>query len=401
MPIRTLPLGQLNEQHLLDLIERGLREDQTLEFKEAFDTSESGKLDFLQDVTAMANSAGGTIVYGAAEGAEEKRGQVVAIPGLANAPEAERIDNWLRDCVDERIHGVTHRLVPLTNSRVALVVRIPASPLAPHMVKVRSHRDRFYLRGTATNDPMSARQIKESAMRGASAAELARERIAGRQRELTEEVKRRSRLDDAAHWTTRSGLLVSFEPLFPPVGGHDLTAIHPRIAQITPYYSTFGQTVWALEGHYSQNDDALGRTSWALFMREGGLEFGSVSILTPNRTNDKQAGFEIFAHEDVILSCAAQAEALTRDGLLALPIAVSIHLHGMRNVHFLDLSRHVYMDVRINQRYDDVTVGPSLITAWGAESEGVFRRLFDTIWQAWGRPRSVSYEANGKRRKQR
>jgi hypothetical protein len=82
MPIRTPPLREATEQTLREMIERELREEQTLDFKQELALHDSGKLDLIQDVTAMANATGGAILYGAVAGEGDDRGQIVGLKGM-------------------------------------------------------------------------------------------------------------------------------------------------------------------------------------------------------------------------------------------------------------------------------------------------------------------------------
>ena len=55
-------------EHLKDLIAAGVMESTTLEYKSAIDTRTDGwKKEMAKDVSAMANSNGGTIIYGIKE----------------------------------------------------------------------------------------------------------------------------------------------------------------------------------------------------------------------------------------------------------------------------------------------------------------------------------------------
>jgi predicted HTH transcriptional regulator len=65
-----------NEARLMKLIENEIEESLTLEYKsaEALDRTDFKKKEITKDVSAMANSAGGTIIYGIFEYAQpEKR----------------------------------------------------------------------------------------------------------------------------------------------------------------------------------------------------------------------------------------------------------------------------------------------------------------------------------------
>jgi predicted HTH transcriptional regulator len=60
-----MPIDSIDESHLQSLVTEGRREDAQLEFKLTLPGGgENEKREFLKDVSAMANSQGGDIIYG-------------------------------------------------------------------------------------------------------------------------------------------------------------------------------------------------------------------------------------------------------------------------------------------------------------------------------------------------
>jgi predicted HTH transcriptional regulator len=132
------------EEDVQDLITSGARENQFLEFKacDALEKKDSKRLELAKDVSAFANAAGGTIVYGLIES--------------ASTHEAERIDHgydpsniselWIEQVIDSkiqaRIDGLVIKPVALKASggKVLYVVCIPASDRAPHMANHKYYK---------------------------------------------------------------------------------------------------------------------------------------------------------------------------------------------------------------------------------------------------------------------
>src|SRR5438046_7909430 len=128
MPIRSIPLDEVTETDITALKERGVREDQTLDYKEELDVSrEKGKFELLKDVTALANAAGGVILYGVTEGDGDDAGRIVDLPGLELEMDRlqNTIDQLLQDGIDERIPGVLHRAIERSDGKHYLVIRVP------------------------------------------------------------------------------------------------------------------------------------------------------------------------------------------------------------------------------------------------------------------------------------
>jgi len=134
-----------------------------------------------------------------------------------------------------------------------------------------------------------------------------------------------------------------------------------------------------------------------LLLRSGGLEFADTAVAPSIRETETVRGFSIYHHEQQMLDALQQARRLADVGLLELPLAIGLHLRGMRGVYLRDSRDGGFSLTNANQRYDDITVPAQLVHAW-SDVPGAMRRIFDAIWQAWGVPRSLSYAEDGTRR---
>jgi hypothetical protein len=359
----------------------------------------------------MANAVGGTIVYGIDEGEGDDRGVAVGLCPMPVPPDDAALDNLLRDNVDERLMGVRHRAVPASGGGWYYVVRVPSSHLAPHMVTRKSHRPRFYLRGTTSNDPMTARQIKEVALRADTALSRALDLIERR----TAVVRTRAQVRTRRSWSSTNRAqhkredvaLLHLVPLFPPVGGLDLAdaTVQTRFAQMPMVgLSTvnaprkLGRFRIALEGLYSEYTLSADVLQYALLLRQGALEYVDHDIVdpVPGEPEGSRGVISTWLLEVSVLEALEHARALTDLGILSLPIVMSLRLLdvvGARLGHRAPAPQSdlpPYTD-------PDVIIDPLLITDWGADADRAARRLFDTIWQAWGWPESLHYDRSGAR----
>lgn len=106
-------------------------------------------------VAGMA-AGGGVIVYGLDE---DDHGQPTVLAPLRLDGAAERVDNIVRDGIREAPVVVTKPLrLPDDPSRGYLVVAVPASPRAPHMVTLNSD-NRFYGRSATATRPLEEYEI--------------------------------------------------------------------------------------------------------------------------------------------------------------------------------------------------------------------------------------------------
>lgn len=136
-------------------IDSGILQERTrVEFKRELPATPTKNVDVAVDVCAMTVS-GGTIVYGIAEGAG---GRPVSRP-ITLKGERDRVANIVRSSISEPPELEITEVRLKTDAAVGyLVVHVPPSPLAPHMVEVKGH-SRYYGRNEAGNYPLPHSEV--------------------------------------------------------------------------------------------------------------------------------------------------------------------------------------------------------------------------------------------------
>ncbi len=156
-----------DENDLLDMVKAGTQESIELDFKESgsLQATDKKKDDISKDVSAFANSAGGTIIYGMME---DKVTHVATGLDTGSNP-AEITKEWLEQVINSKIHrridGVRIRQIELTTThpgKVAYVVYVPSSTRAPHQASDK----RFYKRFNFQSVPMEEYEIRDVSRRG-------------------------------------------------------------------------------------------------------------------------------------------------------------------------------------------------------------------------------------------
>jgi predicted HTH transcriptional regulator len=105
-------------------------------------------IDTAKDVSALANTAGGVLLYGVDEDSD---GRLTVLHPIVLENQRERIDQIVRNSVDEVPRFTISRIeTQADTSKGYLVVVVPPSDRAPHMVIVKGER-RFYGRGETGN----------------------------------------------------------------------------------------------------------------------------------------------------------------------------------------------------------------------------------------------------------
>lgn len=136
------------------LVEEGLEESLTLDYKASPSLSRDGKApdELCKDVTALANSAGGQLVYGVEEDKFTKKPSRVD-DGVAD-PKVTRewIEQILNSRVQPRMNGVTTSRIDMGNGQFGYVIYIPQTQTGPHQAPDGKYYKRFDLQSAPMHD---------------------------------------------------------------------------------------------------------------------------------------------------------------------------------------------------------------------------------------------------------
>ncbi len=157
------PLNEVGHGDLQTLIQEEVRERQTLEFKrDSYGRNDDGTREMLRDISAMANAYGGDILLGVETVGDGVASAIVGIPD--GKREAQRITSSCLSNIEERISGLAAWPVPISNGNHAIVIRMPQSLRAPHMVTFKG-LNQFWVRHDRQKSPMSVHEVREACLR--------------------------------------------------------------------------------------------------------------------------------------------------------------------------------------------------------------------------------------------
>ncbi|ATB48761.1 ATPase AAA [Corallococcus macrosporus DSM 14697] len=154
------------EEDLLALVKNQVQESLTLDYKasKALERTEKVKDEITKDVSALANSAGGTLVYGIPENKQTRLAEKVDEGVDPAVITREWLDQVITSNIQRRIDGVRINQIPLITvspGRVAYVVHVPQSARAPHQARDKL----FYKRFEYHSKPMEEYEIRDVARR--------------------------------------------------------------------------------------------------------------------------------------------------------------------------------------------------------------------------------------------
>lgn len=322
-------LEDINETDIKRLVADEVREGRTLDFKETLDLSRDGRQALVEDVCAFANTVGGDLVFGltAPDGTAGEIRPVV-VDNLDD--ELLKLTNFLRDATEPRVSAaLLHRAVPLATGGHVVVLRVAASPNAPHRV-IRSGQ--FYMRNSVGKEPMDIHAIRTAFGHAAGLGERAR---AFRDSRLAALRERRAQIPVppgpllAVH-------LIPVQSLTRP-DQYAIEALAAAAAHLENADPAGHELRWPrpnLEGVicFSENDEHMQHSAFAQVFRDGCIEL----VGMPET-------FSFIPHQ-VVLYPTAYERHLVRAGLPAAiaalnalevtaPIYLSVSLLNVRNLH--------------------------------------------------------------------
>ena len=395
MSIADKKLKTITEQDLLDLITEQEPEGRRIDYKrDLYADTNDDKFEFRYDVVAFANTGGGDLVIGMAE---ENR-LPVSLPGVA-LPDADgemrRLSQILEYKIWPRVTGVDIHPVPLSTGNYALIVRIPATWYGPHAVERSEFAYKFPHRSVMRREWMDGsdirRAIEGSFNRTQRLRVLRNERISAISQGNTSSYPTNTPADIESG---RRMLVLHLIPLSALDGPTlDLSQLrgYPgvprafRFSEMRPGFNLDGFVTVYTHG---------GRTSgYVQVFRSGVLEAVDGHIVNNDRSYIRPD------HEKFLIDRLPDYILMLRNIGVRGPLFAGVTLvnaHGVnlvpRDVDPNDLSNIGQTNLR------HVLIIPEVeLDSLESEPAIELRDTFEVIWNAFGWPRAMSYDKDGKR----
>lgn len=376
MPIDRQNFDELTEADLQSLAAAGTPESLTLEYKrDPYGTADTEKREFLKDISAFANSAGGHLVIGMTE-VDGAGSEVVGIERTQIDTLINRLESLARDGIGPRLPSVRIRRVDLVNGRTAIVVRVAKSWIPPHRVAAANH-NKYYLRNSGGVHEASVEELRNLFNLGAT----------------LEDRIRAFHLDRIAKVCGGQGpILIAgggrlFLHLVPLTGftsnGIDPAQAYAQRANFTPISSGGATPTYNIDGfmNYRGGDQCHGYTQ---VFRNGAVEATKSSVMSV--AADRRAVYV----EQIVFAIARDLRGYF-DGLSMLdvrpPIALMVSLQGVGGAEILAPNQDPSFQEIQKLPNEDVLPFPNIVINEFGNSDHYLksmRPIFDTLWNAAG-----------------
>ncbi len=380
-------INQIAEEDLHALLDNSVQEGKTIEYKRLLPgSSDSAKKEFLADVSSFANASGGDLIYGIAESGgipEEVAGLTIGNIDL----EISRLESILRDGIEPRIISVDISTVSLSNSKTALIIRIPKSWIGPHRVCYRGH-DKFYSRSSNGKYPLDVAEL----------------RVAFNLSEtITEKVRnfRRDRISDIFANETpvpfyeNPKIVLHLIPIisFDPAQSYDIGKIANHHERMRPMYCTGWNYRYNLDGFLTYSAGGGGRShSYVQLFRNGIIEVAEGLLL---ESQGEEPLIPSIAYERELISSLGDYLSILETLNVVPPIFIFLTLLGVRG-YSMAVNRWKFLIDEIHTIDRDILLLPEVVIyTYHVNVEDILRPCFDSVWNACGFARSLNYNDAG------
>lgn len=385
-------IDAIKEEDLQALIDNAVSERKTIEYKQSLPKdADSDKKEFLADVSSFANASGGDIIFGMVE--DKKTGAPKSLDGLSiENPDQEilRLDSIIRTGIQPRLPSVTiSPPINLSNSKVALVIRIPKSWISPHRV-IWSGHDKFYSRSSNGKYPLDVGEL----------------RIAFNLSETITEKIRNFRLDRISKiyanetpvpFYDNAKIVLHLIPIisFNPAQAYDISRAASGSVKILPIYCSGWNDRYNLDGFltYSRGEGDKSH-SYAQLFRNGIIEAVEGLLLQPFGKEGKLL-IPSIAYEQELISSLKGYLPLLEMLNVEPPIFIFLTLLGVKGYSMaVDTWRYSIHERHTIDR-DILALPERIIESYDVRAEDVLKPCFDSIWNACGFKRSFNYNEQG------
>lgn len=384
-------IDQITEEDLQALIDNAVLEGKTIEYKQSLPgNSDSDKKEFLADISSFANASGGDLIYGMIE--DSNTGTPKRLEGLTIEnvdQEIARLDNTIREGIEPRILEKIIKPVELSNSKTALIIRVPKSWINPHRVSFKGH-DKFCSRSTNGKYPLDVAELRVAF----NLSETITERI----RKFREDRISNIFADETPMpFYDNPQIVLHLIPIisFSPAQSYDIGKIASHPEKMRPIFCSGWNHRYNLDGFLTYSEGQKGKShSYVQLFKNGIVEAVEGLLLQPG----EELSIPSIRYEKELIISLRNYLSVLKTLNVELPVFIFLTLLGVKGYSMsVAIDRKDFSIDEVHPIDRNVLFLPEVvIESYDVIPEDILRPCFDSIWNACGFPRSENYNDAGK-----
>jgi len=386
-PLALKDLNDIGESDFLELVTGAVHEGREIDYKSDLPgNSDAEKKEFLADVSSLANTSGGDLIYGVREDA----GLPTSVDGFALSDPDEsvrRLDSIIITGLEPRIPNVAIGRVHLTTGKWCIVVRVPRSWLGPHRVTFKEH-SKFYARNSAGKYPMDVDELR-------TAFTTAQSIIQGVRGFRRDRLAMIAAGETPARLESGPKVVLHVVPLrvSDPARTLDVAALWEQRANLLPLGSGADGGHLNLEGYIAASRASTLSSATLSYVQA--FRNGSIETVDTDTLSHKSDGWSYIPgrafEKDLIQGITRYLRALQA---LAVepPLYVMLSLLDVRGYRLFTADGLSQVQIELAELlFPEVVVG-----AYGREADALLRPLLDALWNTFGSLRCPNYDGSGR-----
>jgi hypothetical protein len=380
---------EIGEDDLNSLVRNCVYERKTIEYKESLNVNtRSERREFLAEVSSFANASGGDIVFGISQ--DRTTGQPRELKGLElQNPDQEilKIEALIRDGIEPRIPSARSKAIVLSNSRIALVVRIEKSWRSPHRVSFAGH-GKFYSRGSNGKFPMDVQEIRDAFTISFAVDERIR---AFREDRISSIYANET---PVPFYENASIVLQLIPPAsFSPGQRYDIGKIAEKPTVMAPMYCQNFNYRYNLDGFLTYSSLVSGKAhSYVQLYRSGMIEAVDGLLLKPR---GEELLIQGRAVEQELINALPQYLIVLETLEVHLPVLVFLTFVKVKGYSMIVDTGYIIREGQHAIDRDILLLQEIVLENYNVSAEKVLKPAFDSFWNACGFPKSPNYDAAG------
>jgi len=376
--------------YLKSIVADELIEAKKREYKQSLPANlNDDKISFLAEVTSLANTIGGDLIYGIQKNAGTGKYELIGINIPDVDKEIQRLESILRDGIQPRILGLNILPIPIEESRCALIVRVGKSFIGPHRVTFRGH-DKFYARNTNGKYQMDVSELRLAFNFSESAERKIREFHLDR-------IAKINANETPVPFIEGAKIVTHLIPIssFYADQNYDLSYFYEHPMELVPVTAPSWQCTYNLEGLFSYfRQEKESTFVYLQLFRNGAIEEVEGGSLRPE--DGRKLIFSGTLESELKSAVTRYINILRKLGvepnLLYYLSFLGIRSYTMAGPHAFEK-----WPGEVHEIVDDVIDMPEiLIETFDIAADQLLKPSFDRLWNACGYPFCPSY---GKRTK--
>ena len=383
------------------LIANQVAESKQLEYKRQLpDRTDKAKKEFLADVSSFANASGGDIVFGLQ--AETSDGSSVGYPTSACPIEPNGVDDaklWMEEVIrsglEPRLSVQIREIAGFGDQGkdCVILMRIPKSFASPHVVKLKGSF-KFFSRHSAGKFQLDVDELRSHFLATDSQADRIR-------RFRQERLGSIMAGETPVQLSSKMVAVLHLIPLGPFLNNDRLPLSEiENLMHFCPL-GGYGSQRFNLDGHLSVSDhphQPNERDGYCQLFLNGAIETVSSSLIQPRSESDSTDFVGSIAsvhYENEIIDAVRRYLNGFKTLGINSPISVSFSLLNSKGVmmhvgqNYIPRRRPATLDRQV-ANFPDVVFPDAKV-----EAATALKPIFDSVWNAFGFPRSLNYDDSG------